>query len=94
MKPTTRLARALTDTVLRHLLDGGRYHLPGFGIFTLRARPARRIRNPVTKQLMTLPETWEVRFHAAKRLKARVTRSCKRTMVAGTTESQHQPESA
>lgn len=69
MRPRTQLSRALADTVLTHLLADGRYHLPGFGVFTLRLCPARRIRNPMTKELMWLPSTPEVRFHAAKRLK-------------------------
>jgi len=84
VNPRTKLSRALADTVLTHLLADGRYHLPGFGIFTLRLRPARRIRNPVTKELMWLNSTPEVRFHAAKRLKrgvsARLAARAKSTM--------------
>lgn len=69
MTPKQLLSRALTDTILRELRESGRYHLPGFGVWTLKTRPRRRIRNPATKELMWLPASREVRFHAAKRLK-------------------------
>ncbi len=63
------LSRALASIVLEQLRESGRYHLPGFGIWTLKTRPSRTIRNPKTKALMTLPATQEIRWHAAKRLK-------------------------
>lgn len=72
---TKALSRALTAIVLRELRESGRYHLPGFGIWTLRTSKARRIRNPITKALMTLPAAVTVRFHAAKRLKTAARRA-------------------
>lgn len=69
MTPKAELSASLTAILLPHLRASGRYHLPGFGVWTLKTRPARRIRNPVTKLLMWLPASIEVRFHAAKRLR-------------------------
>lgn len=69
MTPRRSLARALHETVLEHLLADGSYALPGFGVWRLRMRPARRIRHPVTRELVWLPSSPEVRFTAFARLK-------------------------
>lgn len=45
----------------------GRFHLPGVGTWYATTRKARTLRNPVTHELMTLPETRGVRFKAARR---------------------------
>jgi DNA-binding protein HU-beta len=49
------------------VLSDDRFHFPGFGTFTATTRTARNVRNPVTKQLMRLPETRSVRFRPSKR---------------------------
>lgn len=69
MTPKSDLAALLTSLILPSLRKTGRCVLHGFGVFTLRTRPSRRIRNPVTHELMWLPASEEVRFRAAKRLK-------------------------
>ena len=74
MTPRRELSLALTSLLREHLSKSGRYHLQGFGIWTLRVRPSRRIRNPATKALMQLPASLEIRFRACKRLKAKVFR--------------------
>ncbi len=48
---------------------GGRVAIPGFGIFTLRKRKARRVLNPSTKAAMVLPESTTVGFRPAKKLR-------------------------
>jgi nucleoid DNA-binding protein len=40
--------------------------VPGLGVFWVASRRARTVRHPVTKELMTLPETRELRFRAVK----------------------------
>lgn len=44
----------------------GRSRVPGVGTFYATTRKARRVRNPVTKELMMLPETKSVRFKPSK----------------------------
>ena len=75
--PLADLSVTLGDLVLEQLLKHGRYHLPGFGVFTLRLRPARRIQHPITRETMWLPSTPEVRFRASKVLKQSVGRRLK-----------------
>lgn len=69
MKALSHSLRALATSELR---ESGRFHLYGFGVWWLATRPARRIRNPATKELMWLPASVEVRFRAAKRLREAV----------------------
>lgn len=45
----------------------GRFELLGVGVFLVRTRKARTIRNPITKALMRLPSTRTVGFRPAKR---------------------------
>ena len=68
-RESQEFSRVLRTIVLEGLRETGSFHLHGFGIWTLRVRPARRIRNPATKQLMVIPASPEVRFRASKRLK-------------------------
>lgn len=67
----SRAARVVVDgffgVVSRQLSLYGRFSMPGVGVFRTTTRKARTVRNPVTKELMTLPETRGVRFKAAKR---------------------------
>lgn len=82
MSALSILGKALGETVMLRLRETGRCHIPGFGVFTLKVRPSRRIRNPSTKALMTIPESLEVRFHAAKRLKGMARKSSGRPLAA------------
>lgn len=69
---TTGLKRYQVDAVLwalRHNLpllvrDNGRLCLPGLGTFLVRHRKGRRIRNPANGELMHLPATVQLGFHA------------------------------
>lgn len=45
----------------------GRCRVPWLGTFTATTRKARVVRNPVTRELMDLPQTRSVRFRPAKR---------------------------
>lgn len=68
---TQRKARAVVQALFlraAHELEvSGRFHIPGVGTFHATTRKARTVRNPVTKELMTLPEMKSVRFRPAKR---------------------------
>jgi nucleoid DNA-binding protein len=68
-RPGSELGAAWMALVMSRLRETGRCHIYGFGVFTLAKRKARRIRNPITKEFMWLPETVTVRFSAAGKLK-------------------------
>lgn len=60
----------LGDFFVRVALEleaAGRFTLPGVGTWYATKRKARTLRNPVTRELMQVPETRGVRFKAAKR---------------------------
>lgn len=72
MSNERHLSDSLLHLVINEVIERGRCHLPGFGVWTLRVRPARRIRHPVSKELVTLPASPELRFRAAKRARLRL----------------------
>ena len=66
-----RLARELIAHVFADLLAGvERIHLPGFGVFRVTTRAARSILNPQTQEAMVIGPTRELRFRAAKAVRA------------------------
>jgi DNA-binding protein HU-beta len=65
-----RWARHVVSAIAVLLVTRGRVAVPGLGVFVVKTRKARRITNPQTGEAMTLPEGIEVRFRAAKALKA------------------------
>lgn len=75
--PKARVRRTLSlfiDAILDEVREGRRVVVPGLGTFSRGTRKARVIRNPATKELMELPRTVTVKFTAAKRAKAKVSR--------------------
>lgn len=72
MPHASMTARDWFDWALEELARGGRVRVHGFGTFCLTTRKARRIRNPLTKELMQLQETTTVKFIAAKAAKERI----------------------
>lgn len=65
-------ARAWFDWLMGELAAGRRVRVSDVGTFVRATRKARRVRNPVTKELMQLGESTTVQFRAAKAVKARV----------------------
>ena len=61
------------DTVFTAIADimaaGDRLQISGFGTFETRERPARKGRNPRTKEEITIPATTAPAFKAGKALK-------------------------
>jgi len=47
----------------------GRISYPGFGIFTMRDRKGRKVRNPATGEIMTIKPSKTVKFKPAPALK-------------------------
>jgi len=60
---------ALMESVKDVLKDGEKVVLPGFGMFAVKTRPARQGRNPLTGEVMSIPERKMPAFKAGKTLK-------------------------
>ena len=60
---------ALLESVTDALKSGEKVVLPGFGIFGVKMRPARRGYNPLTGEQIALPEKKLPTFKAGKTLK-------------------------
>lgn len=60
---------ALVESVTDALKNGEKVVLPGFGMFGVRMRPARRGYNPLTGEQIALPEKKLPAFKAGKTLK-------------------------
>lgn len=69
-------ARNLVNGVLNCIRDGlvtsGEVTISGFGRFEVRNRKARRARNPISKELVYVPEQKTVSFRAGRPLKLAV----------------------
>jgi DNA-binding protein HU-beta len=60
------------QTFTRHLKKGSKIRLNGFGIFQVRARPARMGRNPATGEQINIKASKKIAFRPAKELKEAV----------------------
>ena len=63
---------AVVESIEDALKAGDKVSLVGFGTFEVRARAARKGRNPQTKQEITIPASKAPVFKAGKGLKAKV----------------------
>lgn len=62
----TTIVSALTSAIRETVAAHGRCRIAGLGVFSLRTRKARRIRNPITGDMMQLQETKTVHFRPSK----------------------------
>ena len=69
VKQMNAAVAALTDSVTEALKNGEKVVLPGFGMFAVKARPARQGRNLITGEEVTFPERKLPAFKAGKTLK-------------------------
>lgn len=60
-----RVLEAWAEVVLAEAAAGRHVRFPGFGTFDRGTRRARRIRDPLTREIVWLPETATLRFRAA-----------------------------
>lgn len=73
--PATTVARVLDTTlavILEHLVREGRLDWRGFGTFTVRDYPGRKIHNPATGKTIVLPARRSVAFKPSKVLRSRL----------------------
>lgn len=68
-KDAEKALNATLDTITGALKGGDKVVLVGFGTFEARNRPARKGRNPQTKEEITIPATTAPAFKAGKALK-------------------------
>jgi len=54
------------------LIDNRKIELRNFGVFSLRRRSARLVRNPKTGKVFASPEKYKVHFKTGKKLNARI----------------------
>ncbi|MCB0358437.1 MAG: HU family DNA-binding protein [Bdellovibrionales bacterium] len=67
-----RFLRAFERIVERTIRDGGEVRLKGFGVFFEQRRKGRAYRHPQTRDLIEVPDTLQLGFRPADRLKRRV----------------------
>jgi len=71
-KQAARILDSASILVFVTVRDEGRFSWPALGVFSMRTRKARRIRNPQTNELMQLQKSRTIGFRPAKCLKARL----------------------
>ena len=72
-----RVVAVIFESMMQTLEKGARVELRGFGAFSVRARKARKGRNPRTGEDVMVPEKHVPFFRAGKELKAQVDASRK-----------------
>ena len=68
-KDAERVVNATIESITESLVKGDKVNVSGFGIFEVKARPAREGRNPRTKETIQIPATKLPAFKASKTLK-------------------------
>lgn len=68
-KDAEKAVNAMLEAITGALKKGDKVSLVGFGTFETRNRPARKGRNPQTKEEITIPATTAPAFKAGKALK-------------------------
>lgn len=71
-KDSEKAVNAVIEAITGALKSGDKVALVGFGTFETRHRPARKGRNPQTKQEITIPAATVPAFKAGKALKEAV----------------------
>jgi len=71
-KDSDRAITAVFEAIRECLLAGEKVQLMGFGSFEVKTRKARIARNPVTKEILTLPEQKIPQFKAGSVLKKEI----------------------
>jgi DNA-binding protein HU-beta len=73
---TKRLSGQIVESIFEHIIESirseERFSYPGFGIFVLRKRKARKARNPRTGEKIRVKASKSVGFKASKVLRQRM----------------------
>ena len=68
-KQADRCLKAFIEVIVDALQQGEKIAIPGFGIFQVKERAARKGRNPRTGEIITIPARKVVHFKPAKQLR-------------------------
>ncbi len=68
-KQADRCLKAFIEVITDALQKGEKIAIPGFGIFQVKERAARKGRNPRTGEIITIPARKVVHFKPAKQLR-------------------------
>lgn len=71
-KDAAAAVNAVFDTVFETVAEGEKVNINGFGAFEPKRKNARKARNPLTKEVIDLPETVVPAFKPGERFKAGV----------------------
>jgi integration host factor subunit beta len=66
------VVKTVLDALAKHLAQGSRIEIRGFGSFSLSYRPPRTGRNPKTGEKVQVPAKYVPHFKAGKELRERV----------------------
>jgi integration host factor subunit beta len=72
LKDVEKIVDAVFDEITGALGDGGRVELRGFGVFTVKNRPAHVARDPRTGETLEIVEKWVPAFKPGKGLRERL----------------------
>ena len=73
-KDAERVVSATFETITAQLTKGEKVQISGFGIFEVKEREARVVRNPRTKEAIEIPASKVPAFKASKALKDSVSK--------------------
>ncbi|MBL0848677.1 MAG: integration host factor subunit beta [Candidatus Liberibacter ctenarytainae] len=71
-KDIVKMVNTLLEEMTLALAMGKRVEIRGFGIFSVRKRPARLGRSPHTREVISIKEKWIPFFKSGKNLKERL----------------------
>ena len=71
-KDIEKVVNTIFDDIEAALVRRARVELRGFGVFTLKTRPARLRRNPRTRAEVSIPETLHPSLRVGKEMRARL----------------------
>ena len=69
---TKEILQRFLDEIIAELARGNRLEFREFGVFELKTRPARRARNPRTREKVDVPPKRIVRFKVGRMMKQKV----------------------
>ena len=73
-KDSDKAVAAVLESIVDALASGDKVQLVGFGTFEVRAREARTVRNPRTKETIQIPASKQPVFKAGKSFKDAVSK--------------------
>jgi len=73
----SQIVQKTFDAVVSILVKDGRVELRNFGVFEVRRRKSRKVRNPRTGEKVVVPEKYTVTFKPGRAMEQRVDEECR-----------------